>query len=221
MADLVDSRVQVLLAEYEFVSGLIKYYRDVELRALAATGLVLTALAAAIAALEAADEPNRVAEALLLAIASWAPVVLLMIVIMAKTRGMRAVVYVREGLRARACELTQDDGLLEWETRAGALLDEFLPKALAGHWSGRVPASIRNTTITSLLRGTPIIAAITASSVALAVAAAWIAVAAKGWGAAETMIAIAVGSPAAIVALLSALAGVGFAGRTDVSTEGR
>jgi hypothetical protein len=216
VVSVVDARIQVLLAEYEFVTGLIRYYRDVELRALAATGLVLTALAAAVAAFEAADTPNRVAESLLLAIAAWVPVVLLMIVIMAKARGMRSVIYVREGLRVRAGELAEHSGLLQWETHAGALLDEFLPKALAGHWSAHVPESIRNRLIISLLRGTPIILAITASSISLAIAASWIALAAQGWSHDETKIAIAIGSAAGIVALTFSIVGIGFTNRTDV-----
>jgi FtsH-binding integral membrane protein len=218
VADRVDSRVQVLIAEYEFVTGLIKYYRDVELRALAGTGIVLTAVAAAVAALEAAHTPNRLAESLLLAIAAWVPVVLLMIVIMAKTRGMRAVVYVRDGLRVRAGELTGDRELLQWETHATPLLDDFLPKALEGHWSGHVPEGFRRATIVSLLRGTPIIVAITFSSVALASAGAWIGLVAEGW-VTETTVAVVVGGAAAVVAVLSALVGIGFTNRTDVSTQ--
>jgi hypothetical protein len=85
-AEVIERKVQLLIAEYNFVSGLITFYRSVELRALGGTGLMLTAIAAAVAAFEAADEPNREAESLLLAIPAWIPVVLVLIAIVALSR---------------------------------------------------------------------------------------------------------------------------------------
>ena len=216
MADVLDARVQVLLAEYEFVTGLIKYYRDVELRALFGTGLVLTAVAAAVAAIESTDAPagpNRGAEALLLAIAALVPSVLLIIVIMAKSRGMRAVVYVRDGLRPLARELTGHQGLLEWETRASDLTKTFLDKAVAGHWYAHVP--MRGAFIGFMLRGTPIILAIGGSSIALGAAGIAVACGVHGSPRDETLVAIVIGGLAAAVTVVFATGGILFTNWTD------
>jgi hypothetical protein len=213
--DPVDARVQVLLAEYEFVTGLIKYYREVELRALAANGLVLTAVAAAIAAIESADTPNRSAQSLLLSIGAWVPSVLLLIVIMAKARGMRAVIYVRERLRERAASITGDDELLEWETLAAGLTDEFLRSAYQGRSQG-----MARWVVGHLLRGTPIILAITASSAALAVAGAWIAVETHDWEGDEMWISFVLGASAAVAAAGLGVIGIAYTNRTDVGTRG-
>src|SRR5687767_7144569 len=64
---------EVLLAEFQFLSGLIPFYRRVELTVLGGTGLVISAAVAALAALEAAADPQARAEGILLAAGAWAP----------------------------------------------------------------------------------------------------------------------------------------------------
>jgi uncharacterized membrane protein HdeD (DUF308 family) len=58
----------VLLAEFQFLSGLIPFYRHVELTVLVGTGLVISGVVAALAALEAAENPNATAGGILLAL---------------------------------------------------------------------------------------------------------------------------------------------------------
>ena len=105
----------ILIAEYGFVAGLIPFYRRVELTATAGTGLLLSAIIAALAALEAAETPNKTAEALILAGGAWVPAFLLLIEIMALTRLRRASLYVRDSLHPLAVQLTGKEEILSWE----------------------------------------------------------------------------------------------------------
>jgi hypothetical protein len=119
---ITDSRLQLLIAEYTWVSGLIRYYREVELKALAATGLVLSGVGAAYAALSASE--NRSAGdaiGVVFAIAACITAFVLPVVLMANRRGLRAVVYVREWLHPLAAEMTGDARFLAWESVAGGL----------------------------------------------------------------------------------------------------
>jgi hypothetical protein len=97
--------------------GLIPFYRG-------GAGLPLTAVAAAVAAFESAENPNSAAEGLLLSIGAWVPVVLVLIAILSITRGLRAVVYIRTCLIPLAHELAEDDRLLLWELTAEPRLAE-------------------------------------------------------------------------------------------------
>jgi hypothetical protein len=54
MSEADDRAVQILIAEYQYVSGLIPFYRRAELIVLAATGALLSVIVAALATLEAA-----------------------------------------------------------------------------------------------------------------------------------------------------------------------
>jgi hypothetical protein len=149
-----EARLQLLLAEYTWVSGLIRYYREVELKALFGTGLVLSGVGAAFAALRAADDEDAVeAIGLVFAIAASITAFVLPVVMMASMRGQRAVVYVREWLHPLAAELTQDARFLAWESVAAPLYT-----ALAGR-SGRA------------LSATVVVVLIGAASLALVVAA--------------------------------------------------
>src|SRR4249919_601515 len=119
MAD--DRAIQVLVAEFQFVSGLIPFYRRAELIVLGATGALLSVMVAALATLEAADESQRQAEGILLTLGAWVPVLLLLIEVMALTRIMRASRYIYRCLHPLACNLGCP-GLLEFERSPGAEL---------------------------------------------------------------------------------------------------
>lgn len=111
-----DAEIQLLVAEYNFVSGLIPFYRGVEMKALAGTGLVLSAVAGAFGALEAAKSPSRPAEGVLLGIAALIPAMLLLVEVMALTRLRRASLHIAEHLHPLASELLGDDTrFLRWE----------------------------------------------------------------------------------------------------------
>lgn len=119
MAD--DRAAQVLVAEFQFVAGLIPFYRRAELIVLGATGALLSVMVAALATLEAADESQRQAEGILLALGAWVPVLLLLIEVMALTRIMRASRYIYCCLHPLACQLGRP-GLLEFERSPSAEL---------------------------------------------------------------------------------------------------
>jgi hypothetical protein len=121
MSDGDDRAAQILIAEYQYVSGLIPFYRRAELIALTATGALLSVIVAALATLEAADEVQRQAEGILLVFGAWVPVLLLLVEAMALTRLMRASRYILDCLNPIACELGQP-GLLEFERSPGAQL---------------------------------------------------------------------------------------------------
>jgi hypothetical protein len=154
-----EARLQLLVAEYTWVSGLIRYYREVELKALAGTGLVLSGVGAAVAALRASDNDEAVnATGLVLAIAAAIITFILPVVLMANMRGMRAVVYVREWLHPLAAELARDARCLAWEAVSGGLFD-----ALAGRLGTRLKPMLSAAVVVTLIGTT---------SLALA-AAAW------------------------------------------------
>jgi hypothetical protein len=123
--DVAEAKLQLLVAEYNFVTGLIPFYRSVEMKALGGTGLVLTAVAAAFGALEAAQHPSRPAEGILLAIAALVPALLLLVEVMALTRLRRASLYISKHLHPIAGELTGDDArVLRWELEPTRILLE-------------------------------------------------------------------------------------------------
>ena len=161
-----DARLQLLVAEYTWVAGLVRYYREVELKALAGTGLVLSGVGAAFAALRAADSPDAdAAIGVVLAIGAAITAFVLPVVLMASMRGLRAVVYVREWLHPLAAELAQDARFLAWETVAGELY-----AGLAGRFGRHVGPLLSSAVVVLLVGG---------ASLAL-VAAAWI-VEASAW----------------------------------------
>jgi ClpA/ClpB-like protein len=119
----------MLEREYEFVSGMIPFYRRVELTALGGAGLVVSSVLAAVAAL-AGKGSHEAVEGGLLAGAAWGPAILLLVEAMALTRMRRASLYLRNSLRPLVVELTGEPRLLQWELAPSAALRE------AGH--GRV-----------------------------------------------------------------------------------
>ena len=141
-----DARLQLLVAEYTWVAGLVRYYREVELKALAGTGLVLSGVGAAFAALRAADSPDAgAAIGVVLAIGAAITAFVLPVVLMASMRGLRAVVYVREWLHPLAARLAQDARFLACETVARRALRRArgtlraARRALAVVGGGRAP----------------------------------------------------------------------------------
>jgi hypothetical protein len=159
-----DTRIEILLAEYGWVSGQITFYRQVEVTALGATGVVLSAVVSVVAVLEGGKPSNRAAEATLLSASAWAPTLLLLVEIMALTRIRRAALYILEYLRPLACSLAGDEELLQWE----ALPPEAIFFRRAGGskgWRFAVKVSVSSA---------PVVVAIGSVAVALAIAGAWI-----------------------------------------------
>ena len=153
-----DARLQLLVAEYTWVAGLIRYYREVELKALAATGVVLSGVGAAFAALRASGNPDAAgAIGLVFALAAAITAFVLPVVVMASMRGLRAVFYLREWLHPLAAELAGDARYLAWEAVAGNVF-----AALAGR-PGRALRPVLSAAVVVFLIG--------AASLALAVAA--------------------------------------------------
>ncbi|MCH7485108.1 MAG: hypothetical protein IIA90_08185, partial [Chloroflexi bacterium] len=99
------------MAEFNFVSALIPFYRRVEMTALIGTAVVIGAVVGAVASLEDATKPNREVEAILLSLAPWVTVLLLLVQIMALTRIRRAALYIKNVLRPLVQQLTNKDGL--------------------------------------------------------------------------------------------------------------
>ncbi len=160
MSEADDRAVQILVAEYEFVSSLIPFYRRAELVALAATGALLSVVVAALATFEAADEPQRHAEGILLAFGAWVPVLLLLVEAMALTRLMRASRYILNCLNPIACDLGRP-GLLGFERSPGAQL-------LAGMRARRAHRGVRERFAIFFFSSTPVIMAMAAASIGLA-----------------------------------------------------
>jgi putative copper export protein len=73
------SRLELVIAEYQTVAGLIQYFRDVEMKALAGAGLVLSVAGAGYATLAAGSKTNKDAQAILLVASAWVSAVLLLV----------------------------------------------------------------------------------------------------------------------------------------------
>ena len=187
--DAQEAQLQVLLAEFEWVAGLIRYYREVELKALGATGLVLSAVAAAYAALESGTAAAQEAEGHVFAGAACVPAFLVPVVLMANMRGLRAVVYVREWLRPLACELTGDRRYLAWEMIAQKLL-----VAVGGGFATGVTGR--------LVSAAPVLMLVAGTSVLLGIGA---------WTIHPTDVSRAVGTVAGLFAIFFAIPGLRFA----------
>jgi hypothetical protein len=156
--DTDDRAVQVLVAEFQFVAGLIPFYRRAELIVLGATGALLSVIVAALATLEAAEESQRQAEGILLALGSWVPVLLMLIEVMALTRIVRASRYIHTHLHPRACELGGCD-LLQFERSPSAeLLATMTEKRGVREWL-----------VIAFFSSAPLILAVATVSVALAI----------------------------------------------------
>jgi hypothetical protein len=157
-----DRRIDIVLAEYAWASGLLPFYRQVEMTALGASGVVLSAVASVVAVIESGEGPDRVAEATLLSAAAWAPTVLLLIEIMALVRIRRAALYIREYLRPLARDLAGDTRLLRWEELSPEEL--FFARSEGSRWRRRIAGAM----VSSL----PVVLAIAFMTCALAAAGA-------------------------------------------------
>jgi hypothetical protein len=156
--DPAEAGLQLLVAEYTWVSGLIRYYREVELKALVGTGLVLSGVGAAFAALRASENPDAAdAIGLVFAIGAWITAFAVPVVVMANMRGLRAVIYVREWLHPLASELARDARFLAWETVAGELY-----ASLAGRY-GRVLKPVLSAAVVVFLIGVASLALVVAA----------------------------------------------------------
>lgn len=164
------------MAEFQFVAGLIPFYRRAELIVLGATGALLSVMVAALATLEAADGSQRQAEGILLALGAWVPVLLLLIEVMALTRIMRASRYIFRCLHPLACNLGRP-GLLEFERSPGAeLLAAMIERRSPTEQRGSPPSdesnqkrlTLREWLVIFFFSSTPLILAIAAASIGLA-----------------------------------------------------
>ena len=116
--------IQLLISEHTFVSGLIPFYRRVEVTALVGTGLGLATLLGFIGTLEAAPSDHRSLEADIVALASWLPTMLLLIELMALARILRASSYISTQLYPLAVKLSGEEDVFLWEFSPGAKLIE-------------------------------------------------------------------------------------------------
>jgi hypothetical protein len=188
--DTRESRLQFVLAEWGWAAGLIRYHREVELKALGGTGLVISAVAAAYAALESGDgnDPAR-AEATVMAVASCVSAFLLLVALMASMRAMRAAAYVREWLHPLAVELSEDPRYLAWE-----LVTDRLYQGLAGPFGRGL-----------LLR------VVASTTVLVLVAMASVLLAAAAWGVDEGSVPRLIATCGAVFAVVLTSIGVRFA----------
>jgi len=201
--------VSLVVSEYEFVESLIPVYRHFELSVLAGAGLVMSAVIAAVAAIESGDDPNRDVEAILFATAAWAPVFLLLLEIVALTRIRRASLYITRSLRPLARELTTEEKrLLCWERAPTA--DLFEETLAAAQRTGRGPIkSLRRLLVSEglvrfFVSSTPLILVIFALSALLAVLGA----AVRPWT-------LAIGLPAVVISAALAVYGIEATGRHE------
>jgi hypothetical protein len=107
--------IQVLIAEFQYVSGMIAAYRRLESFTVAGTGFVFTGSLGAYAALEAGASPQPTVQATLFAVAAWGPTLLMLVQATALTRIRRASAYIRTRLRPLAVELTCVPEIMLWE----------------------------------------------------------------------------------------------------------
>lgn len=98
MADRDQLRLDVLLNEYNYVSGLIPMYRDVEARALSTVGLVLAGLASVVAALMATETDNGEVEGAIVSVAAWIFALFGSVQLTAQLRILRASEYLKRHL---------------------------------------------------------------------------------------------------------------------------
>jgi hypothetical protein len=197
--------VSLLVSEYEFVENLIPLYRHYELSVLAGLGLVISALVAAVAAIEAGEDPNRSAEAILLAAGAWAPVFLMLVEIVALTRIRRASLYITKCLRPLAQELTGEEKVLRWECApTEELFKETLQEARSMGPDQVKPLQrllLSQGLVTFFVSSSPLVLVMFALSVLLA-----------GSGAALLPWTAAIGVPAVAVGAMLAVYGIGTTG---------
>ena len=169
-ADRDELATQILIAEFEFVSQLIPFYRRFEITALAGTGLVISAAVAAAAALISGDHPDRVAAAVVLGLEDGAAALMLLVEVMALTRLRRASGYDRaRPASAGAAPRRAGKDVLCWELAPTDTLFEFGAE-------GRFWKRTLNTVVSS----TPLIVAMTLGALGLTIGCAVVERAAAG-----------------------------------------
>jgi hypothetical protein len=162
-----------MLAEFQFVSGLIPFYRRVELTVLAGTGLVISGVVAALAALEAAENPNAAAEGILLAVGASAPTFLLLVENMALTRLRRASLYIAKDLHPLALRLTGREEVLRWECGPARRLMESIEESGtegSGREGGLASLIVRRKPVQMFASSIPLLGTIAGTSLVLAIA---------------------------------------------------
>lgn len=205
-----DRAVQLLVAEFQFVAGLIPFYRRAELIVLGATGALVSVMVAALATLEAAEGSQRQAEGVLLVFGSWVPVLLLLIEVMALTRIARASRYIDSCLYPLACKLGRP-GLFEFErspsVELGKMVDDWRE-------ASRARLFIWEPLVMTFFSSTPLILVISVTSMVLA---------AGGIAFDLGALTLGVGIPAAVAAAVLGWHGVAFTraheGRTGATTD--
>ena len=196
--------IQVLVAEFAFVSQLIPFYRRLEITALAGTGLVISAAVAAGTSLISGEHPDRSAAGVVLGLAAWGPALMLLVEVMALTRLRRASRYIAQSLHPLAQTLTRRSEILCWELAPTDLL--FEAQREGAFW---------RRTLNTAVSSTPLIAAMTLGSLGLATGAAVIE---------PTVAGMASGCTAVIAAAAFATYGIRFTrlheGRGSVGPSG-
>lgn len=193
--DRDERAVQILVAEFEFVSQLIPFYRRFEITALAGTGLVISAAVAAAASLISGDHPDRGAAAIVLGIAAWGPALMLLVEVMALTRLRRASRYIAKALHPLAQDLTGRHDILCWELAP----TEWL-------FGSSSSETLWHRTLNTVVSSTPLIVAMALGSVGLTVGSAVVQTTTAG---------IACGGSAVVAAALFAAYGILFSRRHE------
>jgi hypothetical protein len=187
-----DRAASILVAEYGFVANTILFYRRLEVTALAGTGLLLSAVIAALAAMESAESPDETAEAILLSAGAWVPAFLLLFQIVALTRLQRNWLYLGK-LDELARRITGEEEITMWNRWPS-------PSSVIATSYGRVLASDKLVRI--FVSSSPIIASIALASVGLAVVGVIID---------PSVLTLALGIPGAVVSVALAIYGIAFA----------
>jgi len=113
--DSHDRALTALLAEYTFVSGLIPFYRGVEIRALTALGLTVGAIATIFATLAEQRQASTAALAGVLTLATWIFVLFVTIELNSSLRIKRASTYIHKFLYPQIHAIAPE-AVLSWES---------------------------------------------------------------------------------------------------------
>lgn len=151
MADIriqSDLKSSLIRSEYEFVLGLITFYRRVELTSIAGTGLIVSIVVGAVAALWNAD-PNVRDEYLianLMALEPWAQVLLLSLQVMALVRLRRASLYIKHQIIPLVNEPGAGPGVLGFENEDTRILVKhtFKPGFVVKFFTASYPLLLMN-----------------------------------------------------------------------------
>lgn len=123
MADHEQMRLDAILNEYNFVSGLIPMYREVEARALSTVGLVLAGLASVVAALMASEAHDRHVEGAIVSIAAWIFALFGSVQLTAQLRILRASRYLQRYVYPELEKLAGPDVMQFERIKSDQLLD--------------------------------------------------------------------------------------------------